>query len=283
QNEPQLPEFLYALSRSQGADPTRATDTGDDAARNGEPDGELGLIRQQDHGLWQTQTGGPTDPQAGNIPGGRRDVLRSADFNNGALQGFAVDSGVWSVSNGALSVAAASQGQDADAVFYADVYLPIYYEIRADVTVQKPQQGWKANAYLTFDYFSPTDFKFAGIDVATNKMVIGHRNASGWFYDAQASVPGSLVSDTAYQVLVAVNGTVVTVTIGNASVTYTFGPRILNGEAVGLNKGFVGVGSDNSRGIFDNLYVQTTPPNMTLDAVEDFNDGLAQQFTGASQ
>jgi len=34
---------------------------------------------------WQDQTGGPIDPQPGNVPGGRRDVLRSADFNNGSL------------------------------------------------------------------------------------------------------------------------------------------------------------------------------------------------------
>ncbi len=77
QVEPQLPEFLYALSASDGADPTRDSDTGNDAARNGEPDGELGLITQKDHGLWQEQTGGPTDPQPGNIPGGSRDILRT--------------------------------------------------------------------------------------------------------------------------------------------------------------------------------------------------------------
>src|SRR6185312_16648100 len=122
QNDPQLPEFLYALSRSQGVDMTRTAETGNDAARNGEPDGELGLIRQQDHGLWQTQTGGPTDPQAGNIPGGRRDVLRSADFNDGALQGFAVDSGAFTVAGGQLKVAAASLGKDAATVWYADSY-----------------------------------------------------------------------------------------------------------------------------------------------------------------
>ncbi len=87
QVSPWLPEFLYALSRSQGADPTRATDTGDDPVRNGEPNGELGLITQHDHGQWQTQTGGPTDPQAGNIPpGGRRDSVRGADFNDGSMQ-----------------------------------------------------------------------------------------------------------------------------------------------------------------------------------------------------
>ena len=109
QNDPWLPEFLYALSHGQGADPTRTTDTGNDPARNGEPDGELGLIRQSDHGLWQQQTGGPTDPQAGNIPGGKRDTLRGADFNDGAMQGFAVDSGAWAVSGGQLQVAATSQ------------------------------------------------------------------------------------------------------------------------------------------------------------------------------
>jgi hypothetical protein len=70
QVEPQLPEFLYALSRSLGADPTRYSDTGQGQFRNGEFQGEMGLIIQQDHGYWQEQTGGPTDPQAGNLPGG---------------------------------------------------------------------------------------------------------------------------------------------------------------------------------------------------------------------
>ena len=116
QDDPWLPEFLYALSKSQGADPTRATDTGDDPARNGEPKGEIGLVTQRDHGLWQQQTGSPTDPQAGNLPGGRRDVLRSANFNDGSLQAFAIDSGSWSVVNGQLQVGAASLGQTAAAV-----------------------------------------------------------------------------------------------------------------------------------------------------------------------
>ncbi|HET9216448.1 MAG TPA: hypothetical protein VFR18_05690, partial [Terriglobia bacterium] len=138
QVEPQLPEFLYALSASHGADPTRDTDTGNSAVRNGEPDGEMGLIVQQDHGLWQDQTGGPTDPQPGNIPGGRRDSAKAADFNNGSTSSFAVDSGVWKVENGSLSVAAESLGKDAAAVWYADVYLPVYFEIKSDVTVQKP-------------------------------------------------------------------------------------------------------------------------------------------------
>ena len=172
---------------------------------------------------------------------------------------------------------------DAAAVFYVDDYLPIYYEISASVQVQKPTGGWKANAYVIFDYFSPTDFKFAGIDVAINKIVMGHRDASGWHVDVQSSVPGHLNSDTFYSMLVAVNGTTVTVQIdGTLAFTYTFAPRILDGEAVGLNKGLVGLGSDNSRGVYDNLVVQKLPPLLTLNAATDFSAATSPLATPAS-
>jgi Ca2+-binding RTX toxin-like protein len=77
---PGLPEFLYALSKSDGADQT----LGNAPARNGEPDGELGLLLQQDS-AWHDQTGGPRDPQAGNTPGGKKNTLQSSS-SFGALQ-----------------------------------------------------------------------------------------------------------------------------------------------------------------------------------------------------
>jgi hypothetical protein len=43
----------------------------------------------------------------------------------------------------------------------------------------KPTGGWKANAYVIFDYFSPTDFRFAGIDVSTNKRAAAGRADEG--------------------------------------------------------------------------------------------------------
>ncbi|MCK4276071.1 MAG: hypothetical protein KAX78_06135 [Phycisphaerae bacterium] len=68
---PRIPEFLYALSEADGADQTLGTD----ATRNGEPYGELGLVLQKDRGNpdWADQTGGPGDPQPGNIGGMRKD------------------------------------------------------------------------------------------------------------------------------------------------------------------------------------------------------------------
>jgi hypothetical protein len=69
---PMLPEFLYALSKSNGADQTLAAKYGN-PARNGEPFGEMGLVLQPD-AAWQDQSGSPRDPQGGNLPGGNVDV-----------------------------------------------------------------------------------------------------------------------------------------------------------------------------------------------------------------
>ena len=56
----------------------------------------------------------------------------------------------------------------------------VYYEVVARILAVKPTAGWKANAYVIFDYWSANDFKFAGIDVSINKLVMGYRDASGW-------------------------------------------------------------------------------------------------------
>lgn len=268
---PGLFEFLYALARSQGADPTRATDTGGDPARLGEPDGELGLITQKDKGLWQDQTGGPTDPQPGNIPGGRRDVLRSASFNDGTTAGLAADAGTWSVSGGRITAQASTPGQQSSAIFIEDTTLPSYFELAAKVMTQKPTAGWKANAYVVFDYYNDRDFKFAGINVSTNKFEMGIRDASGWRVVAQT--PVQVRADTFYDLLAAVNGNTVTVTIGGRTFTHTFAARIVDGEPVFLNRGSVGFATDGARVSFDDFRVQVLPPQITLDTRVEYDGG----------
>ncbi len=58
---PAVRQFLYDLSRADGADQTRAPAN----ARNGEPYGELGLTSSAD-AEWGDQHGAPDDPQPGN-------------------------------------------------------------------------------------------------------------------------------------------------------------------------------------------------------------------------
>jgi subtilisin-like proprotein convertase family protein/Ca2+-binding RTX toxin-like protein len=282
--QPQLHEFLYALSASHGADPTRAADTGSDPLRNGEPEGELGLVLQKD-AAWQSQTGAPTDPQAGNIPGGKRDVLRTANFNDGTLNGssadgFFQDSGIWNVSGGRLEVAPEFLGGDAASVFYVDQALPGYFEIRAVINAAKPTAGSKSNSYLIFDYASPTDFKFAGVNISTDKLVMGRRTEAGWIIDVQT--PAQLKPDTDYSLLLAINGTVATLVVDGAMVfTHVFATTTDQyGVTQGLNRGMVGLGAENSAARIDNVAVQILPPQLTIEETESFDDGVADRFTG---
>ena len=271
---PQIAEFLYALSAGDGADGTR----GGDEARNGEPDGELGLVKQQDF-AWRDQTGAPDDPQPGNIPGGSRDVLRNATFSNGSMDAFAVDSGDFEATGGRLAVSAESLGGDAVAVFHIDDMVPSYFELQASVTVEKPTGGWKANSYIIFDYQNEFDFKFAGIDDSINKLVIGHRDATGWHIDDQGVVRGGVKYGKTYNMLVAINGLNATLLVDNKEVfSHTFEPRVIDGWSYGLNYGLVGVGSDNARGTYDNVAVQVLPPQITYQSFEDFKDGVADEF-----
>jgi hypothetical protein len=280
--QPQLAEFLYALSASDGADPTRAADTGSESARNGEPEGELGVIRQKDF-AWHDQTGAPTDPQAGNIPGGKRDVLRTANFNDGTTQALAPDSGVWSVSSGTLQVASTSQHSDAVAVYQVGDALPSYFEVQASIQVVKPTAGWNANSFIIFDYHSATDFKFAGLDVSTNKLVMGHRDATGWVYDTQASVKGGLKVGTWYNLLLSVNGLTATLVVNNATAfSHTYSPTVVDGWSYGLNWGLVGFGSNNARGAMDNITVQVLPPEATVTKTEDFTGPGNSLFSGGA-
>ena len=245
--QPQLPEYLYALSKSDGADQT----LGEDAARNGEPYGEIGLVKQRD-ASWEDATGSPRDPQPGNTSGAPRDVLRSANFTNvtTAESGFLADSGTWNVSGGKLQATSSSATTDAVSIASGDTYvidatgkqirkadrmLPSYYEIQATVNAPKAASGWKSNGYIIFDYYSPTDFKFAGINITSGKLEIGHRTANGWVIDAQLSK--NLRSGTDYSLGLVVDGvnsaagtSNVTLTVGTSVLTYAYTDRVTTAQ-----------------------------------------------------
>ena len=274
---PWLYEFLYALSASQGADPTRDTDQNATDPELRAPQRRAVRRTRPRHPEGPRALAGPdrwpVRPAARQHPGRSRDVLRTADFNDGTMMTFAVDTGAWSVSGGVLDGRCASQGQDAAAVWYHDQYLPTYFEVTARINLTKPTAGWKGNGYVIFDYFGPTDFKFVGLDDSVNKLVMGYRDASGWHTVTQSAIPGGVRYNTWYDLLVAVNGTNVMVTLNGANYfSYAFAPRVIAGESFGLNKGLLGFGSDSSRGKFDNIQLRVLPPGLTLDRREDFAD-----------
>ena len=130
-----------------------------------------------------------------------------------------------------MAASSTSGSTQAAAVYYLDNYLPSYFEISATVTAEKPTGTWKANSYVIFDYQSPTDFKYAGINISNNQIEMGYRDASGWHQVIKSNKPVLLKPGTAYQMLVAINGTNVTVSVAGVNwFSYTFAPRIVEGE-----------------------------------------------------
>ena len=165
-------------------------------------------------------------------------------------------------------------GGDAASVFYVDEYLPQYFEMKATINAGKPMAGLKSNAYLIFDYQGAFDFKFAGVNASTDKLQMGHRTVDGWIVDVQ--IPMQVRSDTDYNLLLALNGITATLVVNNnpTTLTYAFSPRTdAYGFTYGLNNGLVGIGANNATGRIDNVAVQVLPPEMVMEAVEEFGDG----------
>ena len=189
-------------------------------------------------------------------------------------------------SSGTLQVAAASLGQDAAAVFYADVYLPIYYEIAA--TMLHPEADRRLEVELV---------RHLRLLVADRLQVRRHRHR-----DQQDGhrPPDAVRLDRrrpgAVHRLAQVRHLLRRARHGQRHGRHRVGQRLAGllatrsqprtsstATTVGLNKGLVGFGSDNSRGVLDNLAVQAVPPAVTLDSTEYFEDGTADQFTGAAE
>lgn len=76
---PFLPQFLYALSKSDGADQLLGLRYGGAATRNGEPFGELGLVLQHDS-AWHTMMGPPFNKMPENLGGVAVDVKKTANI-----------------------------------------------------------------------------------------------------------------------------------------------------------------------------------------------------------
>ena len=279
---PQLFQYLYQLSASDGADASIATDFAQDPTRNGEPYGELGLVTQVDP-FWQEQGGAPNQSvPVGHIPGGSRMVIGSASFARGTLSGSGMltVAGTWTVANGALNATPPSVGTSSFAVFDQNNYIPNYFEVTSSVSVTKATGGYKSNAYIIYDYLGPTNFKFAGVDGSTQKVELGHFDGTYWNIDAQT--PAQINSNGSfYNLLLSVNGTAAILIVNNNpnwTVSYTYAAHVVNGVNIGLDYGIVGLGANNAISSFSSVAVQTVMPTTTFTYNETFTGGTAQYF-----
>ncbi|TXS95200.1 calcium-binding protein [Parahaliea maris] len=289
--QPQVPEFLYSLSASDGidarVDPALLNNTVDaqlfvdqkrddvrtddpDPLRAFEPYGELGMVRQTDYD-WQDQTGAPNDPQPGNLQG-KREIMRRELFNDAAAAvPLAADVGNLNLSSGMLEASPAAQGGEVVGLYPLGTQQPMYTEVLVTINADKDKAGFKSNGYVIFDYRGPEDFKFAGADLATNKLQIGHRDASGWVIDTQVNV--QLRANQDFDLTVVLFGTRATAYVDQGiNASFDFGEALNNNSMLGL-------GTDNAIARFDDFQVQTLPPQWTFTYSTNFTGANSNPFT----
>jgi hypothetical protein len=180
---PFLPEFLYALSKSDGADQTLGlrsdvfcastaassnaacspADSGT-AARNGEPFGELGLVLQHD-AAWHQQSGAPFNEMPENLGGVGIDVQKTANvlpFNSSGTCDY-------------LGVSAACAGAAAS----ASLSLPSGAGVNLPSGTNSPGAG-SVPLRVTGAPGAAVTYKFAeGTSVVTGSGVIGPNGTFG--------------------------------------------------------------------------------------------------------
>jgi hypothetical protein len=145
------------------------------------------------------------------------------NFSDGVAHSFAPQAGSWAVSGGRYDAAPASGASDAVSALQLAGALPAKLAFDVVVNASPPANGFYSNAFLVFDYQSPTNFKFAGAYFGAHEWVIGHRDANGWEVDAYVIDP-TATPGTDFNLEVLLQGSSATLLVnGVGRLSYTYG------------------------------------------------------------
>ncbi|MEJ2308986.1 MAG: hypothetical protein P8Z78_06660, partial [Gammaproteobacteria bacterium] len=136
------------------------------------------------------------------------------------------------------------------AIGYLDV--AAYTQLEMAATLQSTADGG-----LVFDYYNANDFKFVSLDVANDRLIIGHM--SGGKYTEDASVDISLDAGSDYELTLQLFGGAVSVLLdGQAVLSYTYNSL--------LNDGGFGLLSKSGVTSVDELVIKSDDPAFTESA-----------------
>jgi hypothetical protein len=204
------------------------------------------------------------------IPPASATLPHAENFDDGQADYFAVRSGDWTLAGGRYQ-AASIGGGDAAATLRLD-HIPPNLEIAAVFNADEATSDRLSNAFLIFDYRSPTDFKFAGAHVGGDHWVIGRRTSSGWLTDASQSAVIDALTDYQLRLVMENDSRATLYANGAPQVTRTFSDP--------LSDGAIGLATRNAVARFDDFAVQeyVPPPPAALPHADDFDDGVADYF-----
>lgn len=155
--------------------------------------------------------------------------------------------------------------------------LPERFDLGAEFHSKQAPRSWN-DAFLIFDYQSPTDFKYAGTFVGHNKWVIGQYDGNQLgrrFASIDWDDEGRTVQvNRDYLMHLEIDGSAVQLFVdGEAIVGYDFGDDVTGGD--------LGVASYNAKTWFDNVTVRT-PASPDFPHFEGFDSGELTSFSTQS-
>jgi hypothetical protein len=165
------------------------------------------------------------------------------DFSSGAAYGFTKQIGTWQVNNGRYQGAPVSGSDNAVSTFAVDAHGGTGITLTSVVTTQ-------SFGGLVFDYRDALNFKFAGINVSTKQVVLGHRTPNGWYFDEVAT--WSVKAGTEYSLALQLTGSSASIAVnGHTVLNQSYNSYLLNGRRLG----YLSLKGSSS---FDDLQTQVT-------------------------
>ncbi len=298
--QPQTEQFVLDLAEASGADGTlpdilrfaeqiaiddklaNPLDPAVFAERRGAPFDELGMVRQEDFD-WTDQSGPPDDPQAGNLKG-PRDVMRREIWlpEDTALANNLrkLEAQEWSLveqafaeaygDDATITVAGLLKVKQGTQVFGTlgdadDEWGTV--EFSTKVEVEKFGKKDQANAYALFDMTDGSNFKYAGLNVSGDKIVIGVVIKGKW--TVLASVNFDLKNGVDYKLTVRLDGNSVAVLLNDVQrLSHTFADSVVDGG--------YGVAATGVQATFKDTVITGAPPIVVADGATE--EAVADQI-----
>ena len=151
------------------------------------------------------------------------------DFDDGTAEQFSSQSGNWVVEGSEYLATAQRSDQNVISLLQVEEQLPLNMDVRVTFNAD-PIAGTRwSNAFIVFDYKSPTDFKFAGAFVGIDHWTIGRMTARGYVMDA--AVSERIDANVDYDLHLQIEGNSVTLNVGGVEkVGHIFDETLNDGE-----------------------------------------------------
>ena len=169
------------------------------------------------------------------------------NFDGVVADVFRPQTGKWSVSGNRYLAERQTVDENVVSLLQIDDPLPSSLEFQVTFNADPVTTTRWSNAFIVFDYKSPTDYKFAGAFVGINLWTIGRMTPRGYVMDTTLREP--IESGTDYRLRLLIEGSTATLLVdGDTRVSHTYSDSFQDGD--------LGLATLRGNASFDDLSVE---------------------------